>query len=274
MNGWIRIHRQLQENKMWGDRPFAKGQAWIDLLILASWKDNKFFKRGLEIDQKEGTVATSMKGLSARWGWSIGKVKRFLLYLENENQIEHQINNVTTLIYIINWKEYQEMETKMETRRKPDGNQTETIEEVKEVNKEPKPKTENKFSDKDMELTSWIWGLILQLDPSRKKPNFKKWANSIRLMRDRDNLTHREIAEVFKWANNDPFWKSNILSVSKLREKYSDLKIKMQNTGKTEEKSNTQKKLDALGGNDVATGTDQEEFETIDITPARLCPQS
>lgn len=133
MSGHIKLFRKLQENKIWNDKPFTRGQAWVDLLLSASWKDNVFHKRGIEVVQKTGTVATSMKGLSARWGWSIGKTRRFLLYLENENQIENQIDNVTTLITIVNWEEYQSTETKTETRRKPDGNQTETIKKVKEV---------------------------------------------------------------------------------------------------------------------------------------------
>jgi hypothetical protein len=33
---------------------------------------------------------------------------------------------------------------------------------------------------------------------------------------------------VFGWANQDGFWKSNILSPAKLREKFSQLKIQME----------------------------------------------
>ena len=63
---------------MWEDKPFARGQAWLDLLLLASWKDNDFWKRGIHIQQPEGTVAVSVKGLADRWGWSRGKVDKFL----------------------------------------------------------------------------------------------------------------------------------------------------------------------------------------------------
>ena len=96
-----------------------------------------------------------------------------------------------------------------------------------EVDKNLKP--ENKFSDEDMRLAVWMLDLILVMDPKRKKPNLDKWADVFRLMRTVDGLSHREIAEIFKWANGDSFWCKNILSPAKLREKMSDLRIKMNN---------------------------------------------
>lgn len=86
-----------------------------------------------------------------------------------------------------------------------------------------------KFSEDDTRCAVWIFDLIKQLDGKRKEPNFDAWSDTIRLMRERDELTHREIAEVFKWANDDHFWKTNILSPQKLREQFSTLRIKMAN---------------------------------------------
>jgi hypothetical protein len=45
-------------------------------------------------------------------------------------------------------------------------------------------------------------------------------------MRERDNRTHREMCELFQWAMNDSFWRSNILSPAKLRAKWDQLSIK------------------------------------------------
>lgn len=59
--------------------------------------------------------------------------------------------------------------------------------------------------------------------PSSKIPGWPDWANSIRLMRQQDSLSHKEICEVFQWANRDKFWCSNILSPAKLREKWQTL---------------------------------------------------
>jgi len=48
-------------------------------------------------------------------------------------------------------------------------------------------------------------------------------------MVEQDKRNRREICEVYKWVNKDNFWKTNVLSPSKLREKYDELKIKMGN---------------------------------------------
>ncbi|MFZ7198509.1 replication protein [Avibacterium avium] len=90
-------------------------------------------------------------------------------------------------------------------------------------------KSRFKFSDDDMTAGQWIFGLVKKLNPSVKAPSFDSWANEIRLMRERDGRTHREICELFQWANQDSFWKANILSPAKLREKWDQLTVKKNN---------------------------------------------
>ena len=77
-----------------------------------------------------------------------------------------------------------------------------------------------------MATAHWIWDLILELQPGRKPPNFEAWANSIRLLRERDGRTDREIRDLYGWVNRDEFWRLNILSPDKLREKWDDLDLK------------------------------------------------
>ncbi|MFZ7141590.1 helix-turn-helix domain-containing protein [Avibacterium avium] len=91
-------------------------------------------------------------------------------------------------------------------------------------------KSRFKFSDDDMTVAQWIFGLVQKLHPNVKVPPFENWANDIRLMRERDGRTHREICELFQWANQDPFWKTNILSPAKLREKWDQLTVKKNNS--------------------------------------------
>jgi hypothetical protein len=71
-----------------------------------------------------------------------------------------------------------------------------------------------------------IYSLVLGLNPKHKEPNFEKWANTIRLMVERDGRTHEEISDLFKWANNDPFWQANILCPATLRKQWDKLTIK------------------------------------------------
>jgi len=53
-----------------------------------------------------------------------------------------------------------------------------------------------------------------------KAKTVKKWANDIRLLHERDKREIQEIMTVITWAQNNEFWRANILSAAKLREKY------------------------------------------------------
>jgi len=84
MEGWISIHRKIQDNPLWGAEPFTKGQAWVDLIILANHKDSFLLIRGIRVDLKRGQVGWSEPRLAKKWQWSRTKVRGFLKMLEKE----------------------------------------------------------------------------------------------------------------------------------------------------------------------------------------------
>lgn len=84
-------------------------------------------------------------------------------------------------------------------------------------------------TDDDHEAVKWMWVRIKVIDPTMKEPNWDAWANDMRLMREQDRRTHRDACALFDWANKDGFWKTNILSPAKLREKWQQLSLKRQN---------------------------------------------
>ena len=55
----------------------------------------------------------------------------------------------------------------------------------------------------------------------------QRWAKDFDLMIRRDKIEPDDIAEVIGWCQKDSFWRSNILSGKKLREKYLQLSMKM-----------------------------------------------
>ena len=93
---------------MWQDEPYSFGQAWIDLLISASWKDHKsYFDGKLEI-KKAGTVYTSKRYLADRWKWNRRKLDKFLSALEGDKMVEIESTKKRTTINIVNYTLYQD----------------------------------------------------------------------------------------------------------------------------------------------------------------------
>lgn len=60
--------------------------------------------------------------------------------------------------------------------------------------------------------------------PKRTKKN----VDAVRLMLDRDGYSEAQIERAIRWCQADEFWRANILSASKLREKYEQLRLAAQ----------------------------------------------
>lgn len=96
---------------MWKDKPFSKAQAWIDLLLLASHEDTKFLLGNELVEIKRGAFVTSEVKLSERWGWSRTKTRNYLFLLESDNMISKKSDSKKTVITIVNYGLYQDIQT-------------------------------------------------------------------------------------------------------------------------------------------------------------------
>lgn len=74
-----------------------------------------------------------------------------------------------------------------------------------------------------MKAACWMHGRVLAVNATAKMPNLNVWADEVRLMREIDGRTHKEICELFQWAKHDAFWCANIQSPGKLRAKWDTL---------------------------------------------------
>ena len=89
------------------------------------------------------------------------------------------------------------------------------------------PKGDKWGTADDLLAAQWLFSRVQVITPTAQQPNWPAWANDIRLMRDSLKVSHREICEVFTWANGNQFWQTNILSPSKLRKQWATLKAQM-----------------------------------------------
>lgn len=78
-------------------------------------------------------------------------------------------------------------------------------------------------SAEDLKTAQWMFKRVQQINPAALEPNWTQWANVIRLMRELDLRSHRDICELYDWVSRDAFWCCNVLSPQKLRQKWDQL---------------------------------------------------
>lgn len=88
--------------------------------------------------------------------------------------------------------------------------------------------TQQKFADDsvEMQLAMYLFSKIKENNPEHKELNDsqkQKWADSIRLMIERDKRTPQQIHNMIDWCQADSFWRNNILSTAKLRKQYDTM---------------------------------------------------
>lgn len=69
--------------------------------------------------------------------------------------------------------------------------------------------------------------------PSRSKANI----DAARLLIDKDGYSVEQVEAIIRWSQNNEFWRTNILSMSKLREKFDQLKLQAQRASTDRKKS-------------------------------------
>lgn len=117
--GSIWLSRSLIDHELWLQEPFTRGQAWVDLLLLANHTDGVIRRRGVKVNIRRGEVGYGLRELAARWRWSVNKIRRYFDELKTDTQIHYRMDtenlNVTSLICITNYENFQTMNTETDT---------------------------------------------------------------------------------------------------------------------------------------------------------------
>lgn len=123
-NNWIKLNRSILDHWLWSsDETFSRGQAFIDLLLLAAYADHKAMSQGRMMYLKRGSLITSIRHLSERWHWSKDKTQRFLIDLETNETIKKVSDTKRTIITIVNYEKYQGLVT---SNRTQNGHESDT----------------------------------------------------------------------------------------------------------------------------------------------------
>lgn len=216
-NGWIKVFRGILDNWVWQEKPFSKGQAWIDLILLASHKTEKKPYKNSVITYERGTVYKSVLHLADRWGWSRDKTRNFLKQLESDGMVTTKHTTHHTTVTIVNYGFFQDVTPTNHTTNRQltdssptiDRQQADTIEEGIKNYKECKEGEEGKTgSYSRQQLTSQIVDLFNSICGSY--PRIEKVSSEICASiceRIKDGFTVDEFETVFEKAEKSEFLK-------------------------------------------------------------------
>lgn len=116
-NNWIKLNRSIMDHWLWTfGEIFSRGQAFIDLLLMAAYADHPVMSQGKKIDLKRGSMVTSIRYLSDRWRWSKDKTMHFLNDLAADGTIKKVSDTKRTVLTIVNYDKYQGFVTSERTQ--------------------------------------------------------------------------------------------------------------------------------------------------------------
>lgn len=241
--GYIKLYRKITQNAIFND--FQLYRLWSLCLLNASYKEREVLIDGQLVKVKPGQwivgrfslFDTFNNGLSPK-----DKVKsektpyRWLEKLEKLGYLELEKTNKYTVVNVVNWGIYQsddaenvqQIDHQMTNKRPTKDHQMTTNKKVKNIKNDNNISSRIYEEDSDeMILVDFFIQHIRMNDEKFKDPNKQKWADEFRKLIEVDKRDRREVARLIKWVQQDDFWKSNILSPTKLRKQYSNLLIKM-----------------------------------------------
>ena len=105
--GWVKLYRNILSDKgLWDiNEPYDSRSAYMYLVLNAQYQDSvitgHYTKRAIKI--QKGSQIRSLKELSQKWAWSIGKTRRFLSRLSDMGAVTLSSTPDGTLITLINY---------------------------------------------------------------------------------------------------------------------------------------------------------------------------
>lgn len=101
-------------------------------------------------------------------------------------------------------------------------------EEVRSKKQEEKKEEKENVADRDAAPLSHLLADLIVQNGSRRPRIGQRWTEAERLLLDRDKRDRNEAEQLIRWCQGDSFWRSNILSLPKFREKYDTLRLQRQ----------------------------------------------
>lgn len=107
MSGTVNIARSLFHDAAFKDQPFTEREAFMWMVMEASWKDREKRIDNKVVSLKRGQLAASIRFMAEAWSWEKSTVDRFLKRLKNRDMIGTDSGTGVNVITICKYSEYQ-----------------------------------------------------------------------------------------------------------------------------------------------------------------------
>ena len=255
MSGWIKLHRKIKENPIFANSDMFK--LWALCLIKATHKEHDQLVGNQMVKLLPGEFVTGRHELASEFNEGVkpsekvspSTVWRYMKNFEKWQMLNIKSGNKFSVISVTNWSEYQQSEQQVNSKRTANEQQVNTNKNVKNDKNEKNNNKRLVFDESHMKLAALLWKCIQAHSPNLKKPNLDKWANTFRLMMERDGREGKEIQDMIVWSTNHHFWYQNILSPDKLRKQYDRLAVQKNEEERKEWRNGSQQYGQSFGGN-------------------------
>lgn len=175
--GFSMLSKELMDSEYYFSERFTRMQAYLDLCLLAEWKDRKFIKRGQIVELKAGQLAKSEEELASRWKWSRNTVRKYLNEQQSIGNIEQRKSRLITIITVkfgLNIAQQIEQQTPLKTEQQIEQLTIDNnIYNIIENNiKEKETNVSSKKDEKD-ELFEECWKAYKR--KGKKKKSLEQW---------------------------------------------------------------------------------------------------
>lgn len=127
MSGTVNISRDIWHDAAFKDQPFTEREAFVWLIMEASWKDREKRVGNVAVSLKRGQLVASVRFMAEAWKWQKSTVDRFLKRLEKRDMIGTASGTGMNVVTICKYDEYQNGPNRSGTPQKADaGHQRDT----------------------------------------------------------------------------------------------------------------------------------------------------
>jgi hypothetical protein len=107
MSGTVNIARSLFQDEAFKAQPYTEREAFMWLVMEASWKDRTKRVGNIVVELKRGQLAASIRFMANAWQWEKSTVDRFLKRLEKRDMIGTDCGTGLNVITVCKYNDYQ-----------------------------------------------------------------------------------------------------------------------------------------------------------------------